>query len=306
MPTRDRPGRLDALLESLTRQTLPAGRFEVVVVDDGSGPATSAVLDAHERASSLQVRRIRFDAPRGPAAARNASWRAARGPLVAFTDDDCVADPDWLRAGLRAAERNPGAIIQGRIDPIPAEAERLTPFSHLVFSHGCGPWFGAGNMFYPRAVLDEVGGFDEVSYPRMGGADTDLAWRAIEAGARAIAADDARVFHAVMQVGPLGRLRRASRWSDAVKVFRRHPELRKQMPMRIFWNERHLELTWALVAATLPRRLWPLRLWLAAPYVVYLTKRRSGPLLAPYLVLHDLVEVAAVVRGAVRARTLMI
>jgi hypothetical protein len=61
-----------------------------------------------------------------------------------------------------------------------------------------------------------------------------------------------------------------------------------------------------LLALVLPRRWGLLRLALAAPYVAYLTNRRTGPLLAPYLLALDLAEVFAVVRGAIRYRTLVI
>jgi hypothetical protein len=84
--------------------------------------------------------------------------------------------------------------------------------------------------------------------------------------------------------------------------FKRHPGLRKHLIAKVFWKQTHYDLARFVLAMILPRRLWPLRWWLAARYVVHLTNRRSGPLLAPYLVLHDLVEVVAVLRGAVRYR----
>src|SRR3954453_18710822 len=67
----------------------------------------------------MELRVIRPDPGGGPAAARNEGWRAARAPLVAFTDDDCQARPGWLEAGLRAARENPGAFVQGPTEPIP-------------------------------------------------------------------------------------------------------------------------------------------------------------------------------------------
>jgi hypothetical protein len=74
----------------------------------------------------------------------------------------------------------------------------------------------------------------------------------------------------------------------------------------VFWKWNHYALARAVLALLLPRRWWPVQWWLAAPYVDMLTNRRSGPLLAPYLVLHDLVEVVAVVRGGVRYRTFVL
>lgn len=63
--------------------------YEVILVDDGSRDATAEV------ARSLGARVI-SQANAGPAAARNAGVRASSAPIVAFTDADCVPDPDWL------------------------------------------------------------------------------------------------------------------------------------------------------------------------------------------------------------------
>jgi hypothetical protein len=103
-------------------------------------------------------------------------------------------------------------------------------------------------------------------------------------------------------VGAIHRLRVAARWTPLVQVYKRHPGLRHELRLGLFWRENHWLLTRFLVALALPRRLGPIRLALAAPYVRHLTDRRTGPLLAPYLLAVDLVEVAAILRGAVRYR----
>ena len=101
-------------------------------------------------------------------------------------------------------------------------------------------------------------------------------------------------------------LRRAARWHEAPLVYKRHPELRRTLVLRLFWNTRHLEAWALLVALLLPRRLGLLRAMLAAPYVRRLVVRRSGPLLAPYIVAYDLVELGTMVRGSLRYRTLVL
>lgn len=92
VPTRDRPERLARCLAALERQT--ADRFEIVVVDDASR-APGAVRAAV--AGAPRARLVRGEG-RGPAAARNIGVRAARAPVICFTDDDCAPVPGWLEA----------------------------------------------------------------------------------------------------------------------------------------------------------------------------------------------------------------
>jgi glycosyltransferase involved in cell wall biosynthesis len=308
--TRGRPARLAALLRSLREQRLPADSFEVIVVQDGDDDETGAVVDEELRREVLDVRFVQRDRRGGPGAARNDGWKAARGPLVAFIDDDCVASPEWLAAGLEAAGEPSGIVVQGRTDPDPAELDLLGPFSHTQRVDSAGPRYQTCNMFYPRALLDRLAGFDAESFP-SGGEDTDLAWRAMAAGASVTYAERARVLHAVARLGPMGKLRLLRRFTEAVQLYSRHPELRKaQLTFGIFWSGSHYLLVRALVAALLPRRLWPLRRWLASAYLVHLlgrgTEEGGGVLHAPYFLLYDLFELVTVVRGAIRYRTLVI
>jgi hypothetical protein len=98
----------------------------------------------------------------------------------------------------------------------------------------------------------------------------------------------------------------AARWHESMLPFRRYAGLRKHRYGGFFWSEVHMWLFGAVLALLVPKRLWWVRAWLAAPYVVRLTSRRSGPLLTPYLVFHDLVEVIAVLRGAIRYRVFIL
>ncbi|MEA2496052.1 MAG: hypothetical protein QOJ29_3963, partial [Thermoleophilaceae bacterium] len=136
------------------------------------------------------------------------------------------------------------------------------------------------------------------------GEDTDLGWRAVEAGAEVHFATDALIYHAIVPVGPLARLRGTARWTDTVRNYRTHPQMPKVKG--VFWRYNHWELFRFLVALALPRRLGPVRLFLAAPYVKHLTDRRTGPLLAPYLLALDAAEVLAIVRGAIRYRVFVL
>jgi glycosyltransferase involved in cell wall biosynthesis len=298
------------LLDSLAAQTIPAGAFEVIVVDDGSSDGTDQMLAEAARAP-LGLRTIRRTVSAGPAAARNDGWRAARAALIAFTDDDCEAAPEWLAEGLRSCQAHPGAVVQGRVDPMPAEAHHESPFTRTLRVHGDGPYYQTCNIFYPRALLERLGGFDAQTYPVPGGEDTDLAWRAIEAGAPTAYADRAQVFHAVARIGARGRLRVASRWSRTLQVYRRHPGARERVFTRgVFWKPWHYTFVRATLALFLPRRLRYLRVWLIGPYVNSLQVRceyeHGHAWHAPFYVVEDLVEIGAALRASVRYRMLVI
>jgi glycosyltransferase involved in cell wall biosynthesis len=309
--TFNRRARLERLLDGLERQTLSEADFEVVIVNDASPDGTREMLDRRTADTPMRLRAIHHDENTGRAQAREDGWRAARGDLVAFTDDDCVPAPDWLSSCLRASEDHPGAILQGRTEPDPAERDRLGPFARSITVTGYDAGLQTCNIVYPRSVLEAVDGFDTDAFGRVHGSeDSDLGWRAIkDTGANVVYRDSLRVHHAVNNLGPLGKLRFAGSWS--MLAYARHPELRRAHFFRgPFWKPTHLWLARAAVAAVLPRRLWPLAVWLAFPYLrsVYARGKIEGggiPL-APYFVLYDLAELRSAVRESVRHRTLMI
>jgi GT2 family glycosyltransferase len=301
--TRDRPERLARQLASLRAQT--TDRFEVIVVDDGSGPAVGELLAGEKKLPGLDLHVVRRETPGGPGAGRNSGWRLARAPLVAFTDDDCEVAPGWVEAYLAAAAEHPGSFLQGKVLPLPAEEPSYGPFSHTIRIEELTRGFETANILYPKALLEQLGGFDEIVFTRSG-EDTDLAWRAMATGAEPVFVEDALAYHAVIALGPRGHLQRAARWHEAPLVYRRHPGLRRTLVHRLFWSREHAWAFRALLALLLPRKLWWIRWWLAAPYVVHLTARRSGPLLAPYLILHDATEIATLARGSIKHRTLVL
>jgi GT2 family glycosyltransferase len=306
--TRDRPVRLAAALEALRAQTIGAERFQVLGVDDGSGPETRDLLSRLEDdGPRLQVIHL---AGVGPAAARNAGWQAARAPLVAFTDDDCEPTSTWLESILAVASASPGAIVQGVTTPIPRESELLRrPFSRTRLIEERNPWFATCNIVYPRELLERLNGFDEL-FPEALGEDTDLAWRAIEMGTPTEFASGAVVQHAVEDLGAAGFMRHALRGADAVYAFRRHPGLRAEaLRHGVFRNPSLERLALAAAGLLLARRHRAAAL-LVLPYARNLLGRSmssdAGPLLAPYLLAYDLVQAYTSLRGSIRHRRLVL
>lgn len=117
IPTHNRPRLLARCLESVLTQTFPTDCYEVIVVDDGSGPATARVLQPY--AASRRVRALR-QAQQGWGAARQAGAQVARYEQLAFLDDDCAAPPGWLAAYAMVYAAHPDAAgVAGGLRPGP-------------------------------------------------------------------------------------------------------------------------------------------------------------------------------------------
>lgn len=310
----DRPLRLRWLLNALEEQTLARERWEVIVAHD-SGEQTERLLSSHPLAADGTLRHRRFAPGPGPAAKRNAGWREARAPLIAFTDDDCRPPAGWLERLLAAAGRHPGAIVQGATRPDPDEAElaRRVPHAHTQTIDPPTPWGQTCNIAYPRARLEALGGFDE-GFPVAAGEDTDLLQRALAAGAALVAAPEALTYHAVEPETLLRALRGRWRWRHQARLVARHPSLREPMPLGIFWKRSHALLPGVAAGALVARRRPLLGLALALPWAREVLPAYGGSWRGraravselPARAALDAVEMAAVAAGAVAERTLLL
>lgn len=306
--TRDRAQRLEALLTALREQSLPASDFELVIVDDGSRDETAALLGDERRRPEVSVRVLHGDGS-GPAAARNAGWRAAVAPLIAFTDDDCEPPAGWLAALVGCADAHPDAIVQGPTQPTPRELAAEGPFTRTKRIPTPNPWYQTCNILYPRELLELLAGFDE-GFPDALGEDTDLGWRAREQGAELVWCEEAEMHHAVDDLGPLGYLRTALRGADAVAVFKRFPELRSEtLALGVSRNPALPRLGLAIAGLGLARR-HPAAVLLALPYARHLAgrcrQRRTSLALAPYYAAYDALSAWTSLRGSLRHRTLVL
>jgi histidinol-phosphate phosphatase family protein len=216
-----------------------SGRSSLRAVLDAIGPERVIVVDDRRDRTRPLLHTLSVSAPagaapaapagagprvvpgpaRGPAAARNAGWRAARAEWVAFLDDDVVPPPDW-RARLEddlAAAGPRVAATQGRIVvPVPA---RPTDWERNVAGLEHAQWATA-DMAYRRDVLVAVGGFDE-RFPRAYREDADLGLRVVKAGWE-IVRGRRHVVHPVRPAPPWISLTKQAGNADDVLMRRLH------------------------------------------------------------------------------------
>jgi len=178
IPTYSRPEKLSACLQSLMRLEYPRESFETIVVDDGSPvPPHDCVA---EWSSQLKLRLL-IQTHRGPANARNMGARAATGEFIAFTDDDCIPSPDWLRELAAVFSAVPDAAIGGRIinglpqNPFSSASQMLVDYLYRYYNAVPGRFyfFASNNLAVPARLFQELGGFDS-RFPWAAGEDRDF------------------------------------------------------------------------------------------------------------------------------------
>jgi glycosyltransferase involved in cell wall biosynthesis len=193
VPTFRRPELLRRCLLALCSQDLDPGDFEIVVADDGPSPGTARVVNAvRERPGSAGIRYVPVRLTQGPACARNLGWRAAQAPFIAFTDDDTIPRPGWLRAGLAALEAGADAAVGRTIVPVP---DVPTDYERGVSGLERAEFITA-NCFVRRLALERTGGFDE-RYEKAWREDSDLQFALLDRGFWTVSAPEAVVVHPV-------------------------------------------------------------------------------------------------------------
>lgn len=229
LPTRGQPHLLDRCLDALMRQTLPAARFEVIIVDDAPNQHTLRLV-ARWRARTLRrgprLVYVFNGGPHGPAAARNRGWRIALAPLIAFTGDDAVPAPGWLAAGLAACNAGADAacgriIMPPAVAPIDCVPNAAPPDA---------PDFAGANCFCRKQVLERLDGFDE-RFTAPWREDSDLYFRLLGIGAAIVHAPQAVVARPAPPVPWGASLLDVKKLAFDALLYKKHPRLyRERIP----------------------------------------------------------------------------
>ncbi len=226
VPTLGRQELLNQCLAALTAQQFPPSRYEIVIVDDGPSTSTRAVVEAWRARVGAEGPRISYIANsgvHGPAAARNRGWRAARGSIVAFTDDDTIPDPQWLVHGMRAFGEDVQAVWGRIVMPLDR-----TPTDYERDAQGlAGAEFVTANCFCPRYVLEELDGFDE-RFRTAWREDADLYFRLLQRDGRIVHAPGAVVVHPIRPAGWGVSLKQQKKILFDALLYKKHPGLYRE------------------------------------------------------------------------------
>jgi GT2 family glycosyltransferase len=166
IPTYARPQQLTACLHALTHLNYPRDRFDVIVVDDGSPMALEPVVEPWRSQLNLMLLR---QPNAGPSAARNYGAMRATGEFLAFTDDDCATDPEWLSKLAAQFQQTPDRLLGGYTtnalthNPYASMSQLILDGVYAYYNAipTQASFFASNNLALPADRFRQIGGFDE-------------------------------------------------------------------------------------------------------------------------------------------------
>ncbi len=185
---------LQSCLKSLSGQTFR--NFEVVVVDNGSDDESVTLVQETAGSYPVPLRLIVNSNNRGFCAANNQGFAASRSELVALLNNDAEADPGWLEALERVIRTSADVGMAASKILVWEDPRRIDKAGHLIYPDGQNRGRGTGQLdqgqfdrveetlwpdgcaaMYRRAMLDEIGGFDEEFFAYADDAELGLRGR---------------------------------------------------------------------------------------------------------------------------------
>ncbi len=257
--TRNREELLSKTIDAVAAQNYPQGKFELIIVDDGSDRDD---IEGLVRLKGKILKNLRYfrQGPIGPTAGRNAGIRNATGQIIALLDNDCLPHPDWLleiTAPLEGKAAKAGGVIF-------TEGKIYTDSPRRLFANApenlSGGKFITANMAFTKGSIVRAGGFEErLVFWRE---DSELFFRAMELGSWEFA-PKAVVYHPLRKESPWIVLRhlflQGSEWLCLLK----HPQKHiRYLGMDIFMNLAKSAITYVSIALA-----W-LGITIANPWVV--------------------------------------
>jgi GT2 family glycosyltransferase len=241
IPTFRRPHALELTLRHILEVDYPPDAFEVIVVDDGSGDETAAVVERHVGGRTAVT--YAEQANSGAAAARNRGARVATGDMVLFLDDDILVERTHLQLHAATHDRFDRALVNGEWRFTPETLALLQTSSFGRYRIALEDHFReeaparplgddclqcevlpAPDLSMERELFWEIGGFDE-AFPAAGAEDQEFSYRARQAGCLLVRNPTIRLLHNDAHVSLESFCRREERRAVTVVVLaRRFPQ----------------------------------------------------------------------------------
>jgi glycosyltransferase involved in cell wall biosynthesis len=255
--THNRYNVLPGAIESILHQQMDSALLELIVVDNSADQShATEFAKRYQQAPLLYL----FEPIQGLSNARNVGLSKARGPIVAFIDDDAIADPKWGECIMHAFALygfGKVGVVGGRVLPLWTQqrpnwlSDKLLSYLSVVDWGGelreldKDSWLVGCNIAYNRDELLRVGGFSR-ALGRYGDAvllsneETDVAEKLNAQGLISVYAPEATVHH-VIDPGRLSRawFRRRAAWqavSDLVKNSQCAERAFRQSEQRLLWT----------------------------------------------------------------------
>jgi GT2 family glycosyltransferase len=201
---------LKACLESLALQSHPS--FEVVVIDNGSLDGSADFVEDITKNFPVPLHLIRNRENRGFCAANNQGFAGAKTESIALLNNDAEADANWLSALDQILQSDAQIGMVASKIRVWEDPKRIDKVGHLIYPDGQNRGRGAGQIdrgqfdqieevlwpdgcacLYRRAMLEQIGGFDEDFFAYAD--DAELGLRARWAGWKCLYTPRAEVRH---------------------------------------------------------------------------------------------------------------
>ena len=199
LPTANGPDALFACLESLLNQTYPLERIELIIVDDRNSECLAQSLKESEYGKAFTLKYVPLSS-KGPATARNTGIKNASSEILAFIDDDCIADSDWVKFILETHRLNPDNPVVGGLTYV-SECENLSLVSQFLSNSVEADYnnkkeivfFPTCNVSIKKYIFTENLFNEDFSSPA--GEDLEFFWRIFKQGYRFLWNRNIKVVH---------------------------------------------------------------------------------------------------------------
>jgi glycosyltransferase involved in cell wall biosynthesis len=224
VPTYNRPDLLLRCLRSLIAQKFNRDAYEIIIVSDGPDGLTEKRVTNWLKRRLHHVRYFVLPDKKGPAAARNYGWLHARGELIAFTDDDCVPDKNWLKAFYAKYTQGKEVAFTGKtIVPV---AKRPTDYE-LNIAGLQNADFITANCCVNKKVLERTGGFDE-QFTMAWREDSDLEFKLLNENIKIEKIEAAIVVHPVREAMWGVSIKEQKKTMFNALLYKKYPALYRQ------------------------------------------------------------------------------